>query len=225
MTIETWPAGLKARIWDPHLRNLAASGGTTPTGRTQRVFGDAGLWEIRVSDIVVRDRQQAAAYRALIARLRTGEDILLPVREFYGPVGGRLANASVALTANTPLRATEVALTVAGVDVVEGAHFTVGDRLHLVTRVVSGPSAPPLLNQLVSDSPWSDDVPWVDAVAGASIYTVKILPPVRFDLSAGEPVRFRDLLVRCVLKDVADGDLDLDLGRFGRPSLTFIESL
>ena len=225
MTITVWPDVLKARIWDPHLRNLAASGGTSSTGRTQRVFGDAGLWEIKVSNIAVNTRERAAAYRALLARLRTGEDILLPVRDLYSAVGSNLSDASVTLTANAALRATQVGLTTTGVDIDPGYHFTIGGRLHLVTEVVSGPSEPPLLNQVVTDSPWSDDVPWVDAASGASAYTVKILPPLRAALTAGSPARFRNLSVRCVLKDVADGDLDLDLGRFGTPSLTFIESL
>ncbi|ODT17920.1 MAG: hypothetical protein ABS35_24760 [Kaistia sp. SCN 65-12] len=189
------------------------------------MFGDGGFWEVRISGINVRSRAAAVAYRALVARLRTGEDILLPVRDLYQPVGSRLKTAVVTLSANAPLRSTQVALTVAGVDVEVGHHITLGDRLYLVSEVVSGPTDPPALNQLVSDSAWSDALPWTDAVSGASAYTLKILPPLRADLVAGEPGRFRDLLVRCVLKDPNDGDLDLDLGRFGSPSMTFIESL
>lgn len=225
MTIANWPSVLKARTWDPHLRNLANSGGVSPTGRQQRVFGDAGFWEVRIGNIAVRDCATAAAYRSLLARLRSGEDILLPVRDCYQPSGSRLAGATAALTANTELRSTQISLTVSGVDIEAGHHMTIGERLYLVTEVVSGPAAPPVLNQLVSDSPWSDGLPWTDAVSGASTYTLKILPPLRADLVAGEPGRFRDLLVRCVLKDPLDGDADLDLGRFGSPSLTFIESL
>lgn len=225
MTIETWPAGLKARIWDPQLRNLAASGGTSPTGRTQRVFGDAGFWEIKVSGIVVRDRATAAAFRALVARLRAGEDILLPVRDCYLPVGSRMRNAAASFVGPAALRTTQISLNVAGVAVEVGHHLTVGDRLHLVTEVVSGPSKPPFLNQLVSRSPWSRAVPWSSAVAGSASYTLKILPPLRAAQAGGAAAKFRDLRLRCVLKDPNDGDLDLDLGRFGAPSLTFIESL
>ncbi len=225
MTIEAWPDVLKARIWDPHLRNLAAAGGMTPTGRTQRVFSDAGLWEIKISNIVVRNRQHAAAFRALIARLRAGEDILLPVRDCYPPIGNRISNAAASFVGGAALRATQVTLNIAGVAVEAGHHLSVGDRLHLVTEVVSGPSMPPLLNQLVSRSPWSSSVPWSNAVAGSADYALKILPPLRAAQGSGVAARFRDLRLRCVLKDTADGDLDLDLGRFGAPSLTFIESL
>lgn len=225
MTIAGWPAALKARIWDPHLRNLSASGGTSPTGRTQRVFGDAGFWEIRVSGIKVSDRASAAAYRALIARLRAGEDILLPVRDLYLAIGARHVDAAITLTTSSPLRSTQIDLTVSGVAVAAGHHFTIGDRLHLVTEVVSGPVAAPLLSQLVDGQHWTDSQPWADAVTASAAYAVKILPPLRADLAAGEPARFRDLLVRCVLRDPAAGDLDLDLGRFGAPELTFVESL
>lgn len=225
MTIATWPAVLRARIWDPHLRNLSASGGTSPTGRTQQVFGDAGLWEIRVSDIVVNDRSRVAAYRALIARLRAGEDILLPVRDCFQPVGNRVTSASARFAAGAPLRETRIALSVAGLDVQPGYHLTIGDRLHLVTEVVSGPAKPPFLNQLVTRSPWSSAVPWASAVVRAADYSLKILPPLRAAQASGNLASFRDLRLRCVLKGAADGDLDLDLGRFGRPSLTFIESL
>lgn len=225
MTITVWPEILKARIWDPHLRNLASSGGTSATGRTQRIFGDAGLWEVRVSDIAVRNRAQAAAYRALIARLRTGEDILLPVRDLYAAVGSRVASASATLAGDAALRATEIALSVSGIDVEPGHHLTLGDRLHLVTEVVAGPTEATLLNQLVSDSAWSDALPWSDTVDGSVAYTVKLLPPLRAAAASGNPVQFKNLALRCVLKDTGDGDLDLDLGRLGRPSLTFIESI
>lgn len=224
MTV-TWPSVLEARSWNAHLRNMMASGGRTPTGRDQRVYSDAGFWEISISGIRIHNRAEAAAYRALIARLRAGEDILLPLRDAYEAIGSRAANAVASLWVDALLRATTVTLKVAGVEVHAGHHLTIGDRLYLIAEVVSGPSSPPLLNQLVSDSAWSDALPWSDAVADASIYTLKILPPLRADLDAGEPARFRDMLVRCVLKDPADGDLDLDLGRLGTPSLTFIESL
>lgn len=224
MTV-TWPAVLEARSWNANLRNMMASGGRTPTGRDQRVFSDAGFWEISISGIRIHNREEAAAYRAMLARLRTGEDILLPLPDAYAAVGARSNDAVITLSADADLRATQFALTAKGVDIQQGHYFTIGDRLHLGTQILSGPSAPPIVNQLVSDSPWSDDLPWADAVAGSSAYTIKFLPTSRADYSSGESVRFRDLLVRCVIKDPTDGDLDLDLGRLGTPSLTFIESL
>jgi hypothetical protein len=225
MATITWPAVLKARSWDAHLRNMMASGGRSGTGRDQRVVGDGGFWEVAISGIRVSNREETAAYRALIARLRAGDDILVPVRDLYQAVGARLTGSVAALSANAALRATTLSLTVTGVDVQPGHHLTIGDRLYLVTETVSGPPAPPLINQFVTGGPIASNVPFVTAVTGSAAYTVKVLPPTRADLTAGEPARFDDLLVRCVLKDPADGDLDLALGRIGAPSLTFIESL
>lgn len=223
MTI-TWSELLRARSSDAHLRNFARSGGRSLSGREQRAFSDAGFWTIVKSGLVINTRERAAAYRAMIARLRQGEDILVPLCDLYTPLGSRLATASSVLAADAALRATGVSLIVSGLDLAAGHYFSIGDRLHLVTEIVSGPSEPPLINQLVSDSAWSDALPWADAVAGGSAYTVRILPPLRAAAPAGTAASFSDLKLRCELQDLAAGDLDLDLGRFGTPSLTFIES-
>lgn len=225
MTIISWPAALKARVWDPHLRNQAASGGTSATGRTQRVFGDAGFWEVKVSQIVVHDRASVAAYRALIARLRAGEDILLPVRDLVLASGARNRFAFARLSADAPLRATQIDLSARGVDIAAGHHLAIDGRLHLVTEIVSGPSEPPLLNPALDDQPLSEGQPWADAVAGTASYSVRILPPLRSDIAAGSYLALHGFTLRCVLQDPGEGDLDLDLGRFARPSLSFSESV
>lgn len=224
MTV-TWPAVLEARSWNANLRNMMASGGRTPTGRDQRVFSDAGFWEISITGIRIHNREEAAAYQAMAARLRAGEDILVPLHQVYTAIGARLSAAEISLSADADLRATQIALTAEGVKVEIGHHLTIGDRLHIVTEVVSAPGSPPLVNQFVTGGPISSSIPFVSAVTASAAYTVKVLPPLRADYSSGAAVRFRDLLVRCVLKDPNDGDLDLDLGRLGTPSLTFIESL
>lgn len=225
MTV-SWPAVLEARSWNANLRNMMASGGRSSTGRDQRVFSDAGFWEISISGIRIRNREEATAFRAMVARLRAGEDILVPLPDMYAPLGSRTNGAAAYLDADAPLRATEIRLTATGAEITAGSYFSMGDRLYLVTDVVSGPATPLLLNQIATDSKWSDSLPWSDAVAGTIGYqSVRALPPLRSAYAAGTDVRLRDLLVRCVLKDPSDGDLDLDLGRFGTPSLNFIETL
>ena len=223
MATITWPDALKARRWDAHLRNSRSSGGRSATGREQAVYSDAGFWEVSIGGIRISERVEAASYRAMIARLRAGDDILLPLCDLYQAVGSRLSTAAATLSADAHLRSMALSLTVTGVDIQPGHHLTIGDRLHIVTEVTSGPESPPLLNQVASDSPWSDALPWSDATAASSAYGIKILPPLRADYASGDPVSFRNLLVRCVLKDPTSGDLELDLGRFGAPSLTFIE--
>lgn len=224
MTIE-WNPTLRARASEPVLRNLSVSGGRSPTGREQRVVGDAGFWIVPMRSIVVNTREKAAAYRAMVARLRQGEDILLPICDLYAPRGARSSAAAISLTSNAALRATQVDLTCVEVDIRAGHYFTIADRLYLITKVISGPASPPFLNAVATDTPLRDDEPWTDATAGSASYVVNITPPLRSAAAAGQSVSFHNLALRCVLQDLNDGDLDLDLGRFGTPSLTFIESV
>lgn len=224
MTIE-WNPILRARAGEPVLRNAARSGGRSLSGREQRVMSDAGFWVVPMTSIVVNTRERAAAYRAMVARLRQGEEILVPICDLYTPRGARSPAAAITMTADAALRATQIGLSCVEVDIQPGHYVTIGDRLHLVTEIVSGPLAPPFLNPVATDTPFRDDEPWTDAVSGAAAYVVKILPPLRAAVTAGQPVSFRHLALRCVVQDLNDGDLDLDLGRFGTPSLTFIESV
>lgn len=223
MTV-AWPSILKARSCNVHLRNSVRSGGRSLIGTEQRQFSDAGRIEVSYSGIVVNTREKAAAYRSMIARLRAGEDILLSICDVYRPVGHRSPDAAVTFAADAALRATQLSLLSTGVDIEPGHHLTVGDRLHVVAQIVSGPGAPPLLNQVATDAPWSDEQPWADAVDGVAAYLVKVLPPLRAGYAAGTALDFGTLTLRAVIKDPDDGDLDLDLGRFGSPNLTFVES-
>lgn len=188
------------------------------------MFSDAGFWTIVKSGVVVRNKEQALAYRAMIARLRQGEDVIVPLCDLYKPVRAKGDVASAMLASTAPLRATTVTISVTDLDIAEGNHFSIDDRLHLITRVVSGPIAPPMVNPIAWDLPFLDE-PWVDDVDKSANYTVDILPPVRATHGIGKEVSFSDLKVRCVIQDIDDGDLELDLGRFGQPSLTLIESI
>lgn len=222
MPIE-WNPLLRARAGEPVLRNFAVSGGRSLSGREQRVLGDAGYWAIPMRSIVVNTREKAAAYRAMAARLRQSESVILRICDTYVPRWARSKAAKAVLTGDAPLRATQIALTVTGIDVQPGHYISFGDRLHLVTEIASGPAEPPLVNPLVLDEPFHE--PWTDNVDVPATYVVKILPPLRAGLPAGTSASFSDLRLRAVPEDLNSGDLDLDLGRFGTPSLTFIEDI
>lgn len=218
-----WPGVLKARVRDAHPRNGFRSGGRSLSGIEQRVLSDASYWEVAVAGIKISRAEEALAYRAMIARLRDGEAMTMRLCDAYRPLGSGAIGAAVTVSANAALRATQVALNVTGADLKAGHYFSIGERLHQVKEVVSGPAAPPFLNQVATDSPWDDRIPWSDAVAGTSAYTVKIVPPLRAAAPAGAAASLSDLVLRCVLRDAADGDLELDLGRLGSPSLTLVE--
>lgn len=215
---------LRPRGTHPHLRNSALGGGTTLTGRTPRTFLDAGFWEIAVDQIKINDRPTAAAYRAMVARLRQGEDIVVPINDPFRPLGWRAANAAAVLAVAAPLRATTLNLTVAGMDVQPGHYLAIGDRLHLITGLIEPVPPPPLNNQVALDTPWSDAAPFADTVGASASYLVSIAPPLRQAVNALTAVDFKAPRLLCTVKDPSDGDLELDLKR-GFPSLTFIETI
>lgn len=218
-----WNPILRARAGEPVLRNAAATGGRSATGREQRVIGDAGFWAVPMRSIVVNTRERAAAYRAMAARLRQGESVILRICDAYVPRWARSKAAKAVLIGAAPLRSTQIGLTVTGMDVQAGHYLSFGDRLHLVTEIVSAPAEPPLVNPLVLDEPFHE--PWTDNVSAPATFVVKILPPLRAALPAGTAASFSDLRLRAEIEDLNAGDLDLDLARFGSPSLTFIESV
>lgn len=223
MTIPAWPDALKMLRCSPNLRNAAAGGGRNIFGGEQAVISDAGVWEIKV-ECLVNSLASSTAYRALIARLRQKEDILLTIMNRFPPHGAWMDASSAELAADAALRATQISVDVTGIDVQAGAWLTIDNALYTVTSVVSGPGSPPLINPVANDTQFFDE-PWVDAADAEATYALKILPPLRNAAASGTVVALRDLVVRCVLKDLDDGDLDMEGGRTGRPSLTFIESL
>lgn len=226
MTI-TWDPTLRARAGEPVLRNAAATGGRSSTGREQRVIGDAGFWHVPLTGLVINTREKAAAYRATLARLRHGEDMIFSLCQLYVLPGAREPGATATLASAGALRDSRVNLFLTGMEAKAGYYFTVGDRLHLISEVHAAPGQDPDGGPWLpgSVSPWADaEQPWIEARPDAS-WSVKIVPPLRSVVAAGVAVSFANLLLRCVVQDLGDGDLSLDLARFGSPSLTLVESI
>ena len=224
MTI-TWPSALVPQGVDPELRNFRKGGPRSGTGRRQDVYSDAGFWTIDMT-LWVRNRRTAFAYRSLIARLRQGEEVDVPIFDKYLVLGATNNSATASLASDAALRATELDLTVSGMDIQAGAHFTLQTRLYRITEVLDGPADPPIENPIATGSPWPEEgYPWTTDVSVSADYTVKVLPPLRSQAIAGAVTHFKDQTCRCTLHEPNSGDLDLDNGRFGEPSLRFIESI
>ncbi|CZT36126.1 hypothetical protein [Rhizobium sp. 9140] len=218
MTI-TQSAALTLVSCNPELRNFVASGGRTGTGRQQNVFRDAGFWEIGVA-FRTNNKASVLAYRAMIARLRQGEDILVSLVDLYCLEG----EAPSKILAPAARRATTVQVEGVAADLEPGHHITIQNRLHRVTEVLAQTET--IIGTVLGahdGSTWADGSTWVDE--GDFTSSIKFLPPLRAAIAANTLVEFDDLKCLCVLKDMGDGDLDLDLGRFGSPSLTFIETI
>lgn len=199
MTI-TWPDVLVPKRCTPSLRNFAASGGRTVTGREQRVYSDAGFWTVRHDEIVVKDYATATAYRALLARLRQGEDVDLPIFDMHLP--SDVSSGDLELSGAHALRSTTLSIASTGPTVAAGSYLSINSWLYQVTEVTSAPGG-----------------------GGAGAYTVKILPPTRQAHPDTKNVKPLALVCRCVLDELNSGDLDQDLTGIAFPSLSFVEQV
>lgn len=220
----TWPSVLVPQRAEAEVVSAAASGGRTGNGQRQLVFSDAGYWQIRLSGIVIRNRAQVNAYRALLARIRQGESVAVPTFDRWWPLGADAATSEVTLTADVLTRETEIDVASSGIAIEAGSRFSIVNRLHEVTEIVSGPGNPPLESAVALDQPFWDVEPWSDDVDISKNYTLKISPPLRFDYSTGQTLNFFNTRCNCIPENMRDGSLDLDAGLVGSPSITFIES-
>lgn len=215
----TWPSDLAPSSGSPELRSATRSGGRSVSGVEQRVTTGASYWEISYS-FDLFDRAKVNAWRAFVARLRDGEEVDVKLFDMYRAGVG--ASATGALTADAALRATQVSVAASGLAIGAGQHFSIASRLYVVTEVVSV-AVSGLISMILGDAVWSDSGTWSDT--GTETKVLKFRPPLRAAASAGATVNFDALVCRCVLKSPDDGDLSLEMLRFGRPSLTFIESV
>lgn len=222
MTALAWPAGLNFRSVAPELAGMTIGGGRALSGTEQRTLRHPGFWQVRVAGIAVNTAARAKAYRVLIARLRAGDTVDVPVPDPYRPVGGGLAGAAVTASAASA-GATTLAVTVSGPDVDPGHYVSIAGRLHLVTEVTSGTGIG-TFNQLVTGSPWDDAVPWVDAPTVAAATTLRLLPPLRAAVSSGAALTFDRPVITCRLASPDTGALTLDVLRFGSADLDLVEA-
>lgn len=220
----TWPTVLVPRRCDPTLRNFTAGGARAKTGRQQRVFSDAGFWVVPYVDFPIYTPAHTRAWNAMIARLRQGEQIIAKIFDHSTPDGGLNTDASAELSGSHAARATQATIKATGIVVALGSYFSIGNRLHIVTEVVSGSGA--LVHNPISDSgPWDDSLPWEDGEPPEVTYVVKFLPPFRSAYGDETAVRFDNLTLTAELESLTDGDLALDVGRWGTASMTLREAI
>ena len=222
MTSIIWPASLNYRSASPELAGMTVTGGRSMSGIEQRTLRHPGFWRVRVEGIVINTQERANAYRALIARLRGGETVDVPIADPYRPKGARLTGAAATTTASVAAGAVTLAAAVVGHDVDAGHYFSTGGRLYVVTEVTSGGYG--LFNQLVTDSPWDDRIPWVDAPTVSAATGLKFLPNFRTAIGSGVALDFKRPTLTCRLASQETGDLTLDLLRYGAASLDLVEA-
>lgn len=220
-----WPTTLRARAVTAELRGFARSGGRSLLGTEQRVYADVGRWEFTLDQVQIRTPDQANAWRATVARLRGGEVVVLAVFNPNNPAPALRGYADFTVAANVALRGNVVSLSGHGAIPQAGQDFSIGDRLYRIVEVISSAQGSSIADWLTSGEPWSDAGVWADnETDGPSLTQVRVMPGMREAVSAGAVARFSGLTCLCILRDVGDGDLALDLGRFGQPGISFVES-
>lgn len=219
MTI-AWDSSLRQARCNPELRNFVASGGRSGTGREQRVYRDAGFWEITYGEFRINDQASALAYRAMMARLRQGEEIVAKIPDYFTCQG----QDPIRVVVSAPARATSIQIEGVDAELLPGHHFSTGNRLYRVTEITDQTEASiGVVTGTYNSDTWDDGDVWVDDPS--IVTTLKFIPPLRSAVAANALVKFDDLKCICVLKDMGDGDLDTDLNRVASPSFTLIESI
>lgn len=221
MTISTGLTWIKMRKCSPNLRGMTLSGGRALSGVEQVVAGAAGFWEVTYSEIAVYDQDTARKYRALLARLRSGELIELPIHDPYMTP----ATVTATVAADAANRATTIQLAVLGVEPTAGMFFSISTRLYQITEVTVSPADGVAFVPWNDGQIWEDDGVWNDdGLHTSQTFTVKFQPPLRAAATSGATVDFSNLRVLSRIKSAADGDIDYDIGRFATPTLVFVET-
>lgn len=225
-----WPAVMFPRSGGFYLENQTRSGGVTVLGNEQIVTSPSARWKASFSGPVVNETS-VLTWRAFVGGMggRAGT-VLVPRWGIYGPTdqnGRRLNRHGSATLGGTPRRqalfdlsgfgqddepvfatlaaaaavnATQISVNYAeGIDGVRpGQYFGIGQRLYLVTQTWQEDEGEPTQ---IRFTPWLRE----GAAAGA---TVIIDRPV------------------CLMRFAQDqtGELELDMGRWGRGGLEFVEA-
>lgn len=222
----TWPCKLLVPqnvAWDIASRTLAAP--ASVSGLTQVVATDAGIWKATYDQVIIRNREQVLAFRAIATLLegRIGA-IVVPRCHAYQPLpdgftGGLYdqvphsdealhsdnsgyvidASTSVELTGIINPRDTTATIRINyGGRIEPGQDFSIGQRMYRIRTVT---------------------------YTSATNATITFRPPAREKTLANDPLEFDEPVCRMRLATDSAMDLDLAMHRFGSPTVTFLEDL
>lgn len=195
-------------------------GAASLSGITQAVAVPAGVWTIRYDKFPVLTPDRVLAWRALAAQIEgRANRVVVPVwasvlmrdppadpdpvahddGAFFSDGSGYLGSPFDITVAAAALGATAVTLAVARapVEIAAGQDFSIGLRLYRIAALE-------------------------DAGDGVH-FAATVWPPLRDDVPAGSVAEFWRPVCQCRLASDKEMALPLDLGRFGTPSVSFIE--
>lgn len=228
MTTYDWPSTVTPQTVSFNARGVSIGGQRTITGRQQIVAVDAGYWIASLTDFQLINKTHILAYRALYSLLEgpvhralvpvydtwqspwpviNGQDLIdytVPFDDDATFDDGSTFDQSVidaVLESSAALRATQVTITFTDYDFVSalqgGEYFSIGERLYRVKSL---------------------------ADTSTDSVTVNIWPPLRAAVVAGDTVNFDNPVCKMKLVTEQEGDLDLQFGRRGFPTMKFVEA-
>lgn len=205
--------------FDPAPRSLASP--ASVSGATQVVASDAGIWKATFGNVIIRNRQHVLAFRALGVLLEGRlNPVLVPRCGDYQPkpatgwsegvphsdgtpfsddalYQGTTIGAVAAAAA--PARAVTLDVVIANAGLIQaGQDFSVGERMYRIKRA--------------------------DYTAPTRA-TLKFWPVLREAVPAGAVLNFDSPVCRMRLVDDSQMDLELQLRRFGQPTVQFLEDV
>lgn len=175
----------------------SVSPGRSFNGFEQLIQPDAGHWRIVFHEVPIRTRTHALQWREIESKLqgRNGT-VCVPVYE------GKLSAEEIAATVvnDRPIGTTQIEIEqTAGASLRPGMDFSHGEWLYRITRVISEETG--------------------------ELYTVAIWPPLRAAIEVDDELDFNTPRVRCRLERDDSMDVNLELLRFARPSVVFVEDV
>jgi hypothetical protein len=195
----TWPATLIPAEVGLNTSPNNTTGGQSFLGYEQVVGNSPGRWRATFGKIDIRTAAQVQAWNALAAKL-CGRLIPLLI-----PLYDKQRAPSPAVTAATDAAVPSGAInftinkTVGG-ELFEGMHFadSLHERLYRIAKIVTH-------------------------VGG--VYNVNIWPPVREAMAASASLEFNAPVFRVKLASDTEMDMDLELLKYGSPSVRFAEDV
>lgn len=174
----------------------SVSPGRSFSGFEQLIQPDAGHWRITLFDIRISSKAHALQWREIESALNGRSGVILvPVYE------GKLSATPIAATAVGDL---EIGLTTIAIEQTDGADIRAGMQFSKDGR----------LYRIIS----------IDEDEGG-IPQARIWPPLREALEDGDELDFNTPSCRCRLERDDSMDLNLELLRYARPSVTFVEDV
>ncbi len=219
---DAWPVDVlrpQNVAWNIAPRSLR--GPTSVSGVTQVVASDAGVWKATFSNVAIRNRTEVLAFRGIAVKLEGMlNPILVPRCGAYQPEpGDNLAYPDA--RAASPANAGAVSLSVTNITlkstIVAGQDFSIGERMYRVRSVDYTDG----FSSHEDGALFSDDSGYL---ADGEV-SLTFRPKLRDAVALNAVLNFRSPVCRMRLATDNEMDLELQLHRFGAPTVTFVEDI